>query len=440
VAIVHAGAFPFIVPGFAALVSGPERSSTLGKIFASVAALAVLAAVLTLGGGTARAATCSVPSGSYPTIQSAVSDPTCSIVNVAPGVYAENVVINNPVTLNGAQAGHPVAGRTFGSPTESTVKGANPVNGNAVFTINAANVTIDGFSLTNTLTTGAAYGIAVKGPGNNAVITNNVIDTITTSDPSGNGTAQAVYLTSGGPDGVQILGNAMRNIQSQRSAKGVLIGDNGGTNPSQNTVIEGNSITNVTSATRGAYGVSVANVVNVSGLQVRNNTINTLNGGGWVHAIGLEGDTPSVTVSDNTISNLTAPNTDIIGVWFESEDASFSTGQVHTNNFNLPATQLGIAVDPALHGTPVDGTCNWWNSPTGPTAASNPGGTGAQVSTNVTYKPWLIAQAPGGACLGGNVPTNTDQCKDGGFAKLVRSDGTTFKNQGDCIQYVNTGK
>lgn len=37
-------------------------------------------------------------------------------------------------------------------------------------------------------------------------------------------------------------------------------------------------------------------------------------------------------------------------------------------------------------------------------------------------------------------PTNKDQCKDGGWEDLARADGTTFKNQGDCIQYVNTGK
>ena len=33
-----------------------------------------------------------------------------------------------------------------------------------------------------------------------------------------------------------------------------------------------------------------------------------------------------------------------------------------------------------------------------------------------------------------------DQCKGGGWQSLFRSDGTPFKNQGDCIQYVNTGK
>ncbi len=36
-----------------------------------------------------------------------------------------------------------------------------------------------------------------------------------------------------------------------------------------------------------------------------------------------------------------------------------------------------------------------------------------------------------------------DECKNGGFAEYQRVNGdasTTFKNQGDCIQFVNTGK
>lgn len=38
------------------------------------------------------------------------------------------------------------------------------------------------------------------------------------------------------------------------------------------------------------------------------------------------------------------------------------------------------------------------------------------------------------------VATNKDQCKNGGFINAKRADGSSFKNQGDCIQYVNTGK
>lgn len=39
-----------------------------------------------------------------------------------------------------------------------------------------------------------------------------------------------------------------------------------------------------------------------------------------------------------------------------------------------------------------------------------------------------------------NAPTNANQCKNNGWKALTRENGTFFKNQGDCIQYVNTGK
>jgi hypothetical protein len=39
-----------------------------------------------------------------------------------------------------------------------------------------------------------------------------------------------------------------------------------------------------------------------------------------------------------------------------------------------------------------------------------------------------------------NTPATAGQCKDNGWQTRTRGDGSTFKNQGDCIQYVNTGK
>ena len=39
-----------------------------------------------------------------------------------------------------------------------------------------------------------------------------------------------------------------------------------------------------------------------------------------------------------------------------------------------------------------------------------------------------------------NLAGNANACKNDGWQQLTRSDGSTFKNQGDCIQYVNTGK
>jgi hypothetical protein len=39
-----------------------------------------------------------------------------------------------------------------------------------------------------------------------------------------------------------------------------------------------------------------------------------------------------------------------------------------------------------------------------------------------------------------NEATDKDQCKNGGWKTRTRADGTTFKNQGECVSYTNTDK
>jgi hypothetical protein len=39
----------------------------------------------------------------------------------------------------------------------------------------------------------------------------------------------------------------------------------------------------------------------------------------------------------------------------------------------------------------------------------------------------------------GTLAVSKDACKNGGWESLTREDGSSFKNQGDCIQYSNTG-
>ena len=387
--------------------------------------LVLVFATMVLGGHAGRAAgpTCAVP-GDYPTIQLAVNDPGCLTINVAPGVYVENVTIPRTLILNGAQASTPAPGRVA---PESNVFGANPIGANPVIAINAANVVVDGFTLRNPVTTGAATGIAVNAGGSGALITNNIIDTITTADLTTNGTAQAIYLQNG-PDNVRIVANEMKNVQSLRSAKGVLVGDNGAPNAAVNTLIQGNSILNITSSSRGSYGVSVANSVSpVSGLQIRDNSITNLTaaGTGWIHAVGLEGNTPGVIVAGNSISNFVTGSPDAVAVWFES-NPSFSSGQVNLNNFNLTILSYGIAVHPALVGSPVDGTCNWWGAPNGPGPVGP--GVGAMVTVNVDYTPWLTTPAPVGGCVGG--ASTPGKVTGGG---QIAGDDPVFSPLGDLL-------
>ena len=53
---------------------------------------------------------------------------------------------------------------------------------------------------------------------------------------------------------------------------------------------------------------------------------------------------------------------------------------------------------------------------------------------------WAVTNVQLGQGEAAGVATKKDACKKGGWADLTRADGSSFKNQGDCIQYVNTGK
>jgi hypothetical protein len=53
---------------------------------------------------------------------------------------------------------------------------------------------------------------------------------------------------------------------------------------------------------------------------------------------------------------------------------------------------------------------------------------------------WTVSNVQLGQGENANVATAKDECKKGGWSNLTRADGSQFKNQGDCIQYVNTGK
>src|SRR5437762_7335297 len=87
----------------------------------------------------AHAATCFVPSGAYPTIQSAVNDPSCTTIKVAPGPYFEDVTINRPLTLLGPNSGTSWNGARG---SEAVVTGVNTFN-----LLDGQGVTIDGFEI-----------------------------------------------------------------------------------------------------------------------------------------------------------------------------------------------------------------------------------------------------------------------------------------------------
>ena len=111
--------------------------------------------------------------------------------------------------------------------------------------------------------------------------------------------------------------------------------------------------------------------------------------------------------------------------------------EVDANNFHLPESGYGIKIENFTDIVGVmNGGCNWWGSPDGPGPVGP--GHGCRISPNIFYNLWRIV--PDGGCIGSNTPVTEDDCKNGGWITHVRLDGSVFKSQGDCLQYVNTGK
>jgi hypothetical protein len=378
----------------------------------------------------------------YSTIQAAVDDTGCDTIKVAAGAYNENVVIDRSVVLKGAKAGNNATNRSFPSGSESTVSAASSAS--AVFSVEAEDVTIDGFAVTNP---GGGLGIVVKATGSGATLKNNIVDTV--GGVAFVGPSVGIYLERG-PDNVDIVRNKVAHIQSGPtipggSAQGVLVGDSLSADPSLNVYIAKNLFTDFSSAIKGAYGVQVNNgastAVGATGyatVEIVQNKIQNLNGS-WVHGIGLEGDTPGAGVFENTFSNLvditpTAGVQDAVAVFFE-DNPSYLTSEVNFNKFNISDDAFGIAVAPTLAATApnasVDGECNWWNDKTGPSAVGT--GNGAHVGPNVDYKPWWTKQD--GKCEGG-VATQKKQCKNDGWQDVTDDEGQSFRNEDDCVDFV----
>jgi hypothetical protein len=52
----------------------------------------------------------------------------------------------------------------------------------------------------------------------------------------------------------------------------------------------------------------------------------------------------------------------------------------------------------------------------------------------------VISNVQLGQSRDADLDAKRDECKNGGWEDMTRADDSPFKNQGDCIQYVNTGK
>jgi hypothetical protein len=203
------------------------------------------------------------------------------------------------------------------------------------------------------------------------------------------------------------------------------------------------------------------------------------------------------TVTPTGTDKVTLFNFDHTGTALSSVDAmgyaTYRAANALDNDAQLPAINLQVDVNGAAPGgfttlvfEPVyntgqqaiadntwqtwdaylGGQAIWWSSSPIPSApnrdtfvtwdtivAANPdavivGGFGVnQGSGNpaLTASTDVLNISYGAVCVTYNfelfeVAADANACKNGGWKTLRRADGSPFKNQGDCIQYVNTGK
>ncbi len=95
----------------------------------------------------------------------------------------------------------------------------------------------------------------------------------------------------------------------------------------------------------------------------------------------------------------------------------------------------GAGVPPSV-GTDVEPDATFWN--TAVAGFYTDGGAGG-VGIFRRDTDWLGFE-PAVQFTAITVATSANACKGNGWQSLTRADASTFKHQGDCIQYVNTGK
>lgn len=438
------------------LASGVKKIKTktalaISGVTLGLGGLVIGLAALPLGAHAAVSSpACNVPTSTYPTIQSAVNSSSCTTINVAPGIYSENVTIPRPLTLKGAQVGVDARGRVA---SESIINGDNAAN----ITITANNVTIDGFTLNGPVSQGTA-AIVMNGRNTGETIKNNIVnnpgraasfntnDTIFTQNRVNN-----TLATAG--DGFQANSTPLSNL---------TISDNtfSGAKPAiynaDITVIEGNSNVTVSGNNSNGDGTLIA-LFKTNGATISNNTVV---GDGSSSAIYVGGGNSNVIVSGNTVSLAgTAVNVtnylNTVGIYIgNNSGVAITENNLHNNKTGVKISANAVASENAVvaHNNSLTGnsdfgvnnlspftanaTCNWWGASNGPGQVGT--GSGDKVSTGVTYEPWLNSSNLNGACIGINVVTNKDQCKNDGWQLLTDANGKTFKNQGDCVSFVAT--
>ncbi|MCZ7567881.1 MAG: right-handed parallel beta-helix repeat-containing protein [Ardenticatenaceae bacterium] len=326
------------------------------------------------------------PGSAKKTIQAAVNQVLAGgTVIVAAGTYNESVVIDKSLTLQ-----------------SSTGAASTIINGNSatenyyMVSIEADNVTLDGFTITNPLYNASAdaSGVVTNLGKSNIRITNNIIHDIGTStrSPVSFGT---FGINVGPVNGLEIDHNTIYSIKNSDAsswAMGIFVWGNDTNDTAKSINIHDNVIHDITNPSNFNDGINAggdsANVV------ISNNTISAPIKRGIATNAFMDGD---ASITNNLVSGASSYGILLRSPFAQSVTCNTVTGsgigiQVNdtsaapTINYNniVGNTTSGLK---NLSTNSVNAENNWWGAADGPSDAGS--GSGDAVSANVDFDPYL---------------------------------------------------
>lgn len=236
--------------------------------------------------------------------------------------------------------------------------GAHDARINGEVHVSAGNVNLNGLMLSNP---GDTQAVVIHSTANGVNLSENLI--LEVGGKAYNEKVQAVYLQSG-PDQVKIENNLFTRIHaSNKSVNGIYSGDTLSTNTAEGLIIKDNRFVNITSATKGAYGILLNNGAGNPAAVIQGNLFSNV-AGGWTHAIGMEGPTPGATIEKNIFNELAYGDAHA-AIFFEA-NPDYGTTQIISNQF-LSTDYFSVAVHPSMGNVaPIIVARNWWGKTSGP--------------------------------------------------------------------------
>ncbi|MFC2059552.1 carboxypeptidase regulatory-like domain-containing protein [Chloroflexota bacterium] len=305
----------------------------------------------------------------------------------------------------GSNAGDTVGGHTFGTDAFATIQdGVNAVSGS---TVHVAEGIYGGFKVINkqnlsivatgnaTVTTAVTYA-----PDNPWWVMAHIKESTSIKIHGVN--FDGAGLNTGGGKGIyydnstgNLTGLTVKNINFPNWHVAISVWGVG-----ENITSLGISDVNVYNSMEGVWATGIATCIIDSSRIIGNRT----NGvrGLWAAGNG-------VNMTDSVISDwwLANPAPDNAGIGIDANKLIMSGNTISNNNIGILVSGNLAANSNNIFGNDVFGikkddppsanaTGNWWGDASGPVHASNPGGSGDNITDNVYYNPWLNAPYSGG--------------------------------------------